>query len=495
MAQPKAAMWLRVAVWTTLGLAALCGIAACIDVLAHDIPSDPVEPTILAAQVGLSHGVPLYASSSWQAPPYQVNLYGPVFYYLGAWALRGLGQGVSFLPGRLVSLCALMACLAALWRFSRHHLQLPRAYAAGALVLSMGYPVVSMHAVLNRVDMVAVALAICGFVLAQERGKKSWFSPVLLVLALYTKPTAIAAPAAVFMTRLWRNQRRAAMAFAVSCVALAAIALAGLWLQSDGGFVTAVFVFNRNHLHVQGGLDRIQLAAAALTLPLACALALSSLANGKEMERPVSVYLLLATCVAFLVVLNVGAYLNVFLESGMIMGPVLSSVLFRQRRNVEIHCVALAAGAITLVASARGLQDGHRDREERMGWEPELRRIMTGKRVLTVDCSPALRVGAELMVIEPYIFTRLVESHRIDPDAVLAMIREEKVDVIATGTDLERGTAPAWSPAMRETILAHYRLRRAMGNDLFLYQPRHVEPNPSTDDPTRPARIAGSESE
>lgn len=145
------------------------------------------------------------------------------------WMAGFLGAG--FWAGRLVSALSAVALLATVGT------ALGRRFGAvaalGFLALMLADPVFLWWLALYRVDMLGLALTAAGLVLAW--GGRPRVAAALFVLALFTKHSLVAAPAAVFLATLLTD-RREALRFAALFGGLAALGVAGLSLASGGSF-------------------------------------------------------------------------------------------------------------------------------------------------------------------------------------------------------------------------------------------------------------------
>ena len=200
--------------------------------------------------------------------PAVVYHYPPVYHLMTAataWAF-GLDQ---LFAGRLVSLLSTVAMMglvgrlvvSAMPRGEDRVLQLAAAGIGGLCLASI--PSILSWAFLMRVDMLACALTLAGLALgirAIERPSAIPFAALAFVLAIYTKQTSIAGPVAVFAA-LWLVRPRAAIVLFACCAGLGLIALGGLSLASDGGFLRHILLYNINRLD----LSRIDLLAWILT--------------------------------------------------------------------------------------------------------------------------------------------------------------------------------------------------------------------------------------
>lgn len=174
---------------------------------------------------GQSIYVPLQPDRFISAP------YPPLYYYLVAWLWPHTASKVAadsaalgFETGRVISLIAALLTALAVgllavcdcsrqtakisarknW-LTRNWTLLLTGLVGAALFLS--FPAVSVWAARVRADMLMSALQICGLVLVawKPRGWQSWLAILFFTLAIYTKQTALAGPAAAFIFLLWHN--------------------------------------------------------------------------------------------------------------------------------------------------------------------------------------------------------------------------------------------------------------------------------------------------
>ena len=139
---------------------------------------------------------------------------------------------------------------------------------------TLSFAPVTHWAPLMRVDMVATALAVAGIWLAMRAPAKPMLihlAALCFVAAVFTKQTAIAAPAATFLTLLVLNPRLAWAGMATSVAAgLAALGVLA-WL-TDGGFVRHIFLYNINRFDLSrmdmiariGGMHVLYLGAGCI---------------------------------------------------------------------------------------------------------------------------------------------------------------------------------------------------------------------------------------
>ncbi|MBC8077622.1 MAG: DUF2029 domain-containing protein, partial [Chloroflexales bacterium] len=278
-------LWLLIA---ALALAVVSYAAFCaahiVVLLRYPFPLDYGEGPLLAQVQALANGAPLWQLYADPArPPYLVVNYPPVYPLLAAALSYPLGSAL--LAGRVVSLLATLATLLALAVLLIHSLpQDPERRRSRLIVHRSSFfvlalltvPVVREWAALMRVDMLALALGLCGLALMAlatkpyitaetQRARNSLtfaalrlcarscllVAPGLLfALALYTKPSMLAAPFAGALWLLlgrWRHLPLAArLLVALAWALLAALPLVILQWASGGWFWLHVVWANAN---------------------------------------------------------------------------------------------------------------------------------------------------------------------------------------------------------------------------------------------------------
>jgi len=134
------------------------------------------------------HGQPLYVRPSLEFTPY---IYTPLYFHVSAWMARLTGIG--FVPLRLVSLLASLACFAFIyllvWRETARHIT---GFIAAALFAATYY-LTSTWFDMGRVDSLALCLLLGAlFFLRTARGVSGYLlAGVLAVLAYFTKQTML----------------------------------------------------------------------------------------------------------------------------------------------------------------------------------------------------------------------------------------------------------------------------------------------------------------
>jgi hypothetical protein len=192
--------------------------------------------------------------------PYIVFHYPP-FYHLTARAIAALGIDLLY-AGRWLSMASTAATAAfvgaLVFQFVRERAPATvaaTAAAVGGITLFTCLPIAQWSPIM-RIDMFAVMLSFAGVYLA-VRGTR--YPPLLYIaalafsLAIYTKQTMIAAPAATFGV-LWLREPRSVggpIAFGLS---LSLAALAYLSWQTNGGFLRHIVLYDINRFSITHAL-------------------------------------------------------------------------------------------------------------------------------------------------------------------------------------------------------------------------------------------------
>lgn len=196
--------------------------------------------------------------------------------------------GVSFLPGRLLVLAVTLGLTAVLFALARRA-GARRPAAAAAALLFLGSPYVYHWAPLFRIDLPALLLTTLGvLVLAaaplhtemttrssqrsalRTGGRHVAVAAVLFVLALYTKQSYIAAPAAAAVY-LALNDRAALRRFLIVVLAAGVLPFLAIEAATSGAFSFGLFTANVNpfSLALLGEQLRSFVAAFAVIILLA----------------------------------------------------------------------------------------------------------------------------------------------------------------------------------------------------------------------------------
>lgn len=222
--------------------AALLAFAAwCYVSFRPDFSWDDAEPEILNQAWRLARGDGIYRSID--AAPFAFAAYPPLYYALVAAMLKF--TGLSFVPAKLVSVAAALSIGWALASLDSSW----NGRASGGIwcgFLLFLVPAFLYNAVRSHVQMMAVALSIWSLVFFLRNSSTATliWSPLLAVLAVYTKQTQLALPLAMAAYLALRNRRRL-LPYVLIGAAAGLIPL--MWLQrtTNGCFLFDTFQLAR----------------------------------------------------------------------------------------------------------------------------------------------------------------------------------------------------------------------------------------------------------
>ncbi len=191
--------------------------------------SDDADPEILNMSWRLANGEKIYRDI--HTPPYAFAAYTPLYYAIVALPLKLFG--LSYLPARGITLLALISIG---WAFALLTRTWRRKPVDGlwAVCLAVLIPAILYNGVRSHPQMMAVALSVWSLVFFL---RDRWFpslviSPLLAVLAFYTKQSQITLPIAMVLYLAW-NRRQWLLPYV--SVGLAAGLVPFLWLQKATG--------------------------------------------------------------------------------------------------------------------------------------------------------------------------------------------------------------------------------------------------------------------
>jgi hypothetical protein len=210
--------------------AAVCFFLAwCFLSLRSDFAWDDAEPEILNQAWRLARGQSIYRNID--SPPFAFAAYTPLYYAVVALLLKV--TGLSFLPAKLISFLSAISIGWAMVRLNRqwHGTAQDGIWAAFFLFL---IPAFLYNASRSHVQMMAVALSVWSlvFFLRNRWLETVLISPLLAVLAFYTKQTQVALPLALAVYLAVRDRRRL-LPYVATGTVTGLIPL--LWLQQATG--------------------------------------------------------------------------------------------------------------------------------------------------------------------------------------------------------------------------------------------------------------------
>ncbi len=367
--------------------------------------------------------------------------------------------------------------------------------AVAGLLIFTYFPVI-YWAPLMRVDMLAIALALSGLLIACSavaRPRLIDLAAVLFVAAIYTRQTSIAAPAAAFAVLLFVRPSTALRGIAV-CASLGVAALAALTWATDGGFARHILLYNVNRLDfgrlsaISGAVVHnatlIALAGFVLVRRIAALRArYRGLGDLRAAAPPDVAFLVAATYLLFssltLVLLaKVGSSINYFLEWGFALGLFAACAIAEAERvrSTELRKILgvvlpmmLATQALLAPRAPFDMQvDGQRAREL-----AQLSRAIAAadKPVISDDMILLVRNDREVLW-EPSIFAELASTGAWDERPFVERIRRgEFAFFITAGERGDRRFDERYNPAVAAAMDSAYPVTQRIAG-LTVHRPR-----------------------
>ncbi|MFN0150022.1 MAG: hypothetical protein ACKVU1_04810 [bacterium] len=408
--------------------------------------------------------------------------YPPVYPLVTALAMIPFGTG--FFAGRLISILATAGCAYFIWRLARRGAAPDAGAVLGGARAAVFAPLFFLADVVvyywspyARVDMLALALelaaldAFAAVVLANEADAGSVRRAlargiVLAILAVFTRPTALAAPAALIAACVLGRRARIS-AIAAGCLAAGAALVAFLLnALTSGEFLRHTIAYNANAFR-WGEITSLLLDFVTPHAPLfVIAAAFFVLVPGGACRRLLGCYFA-AACVLALLVGKVGSSANYFLQA-VAAASVLAGVAIARSEGVarRVLWVAACAGPILFATvpfsrtlelrmnpfPAMGRTPGDDDR--RAGNDVMGLVRQTQGEILIEDAGFLVRAGKTVWAA-PLQLSYLEEQGLYDSAPLAAKIRRREFAAIILSYNFV-------SPAVRAAIGEAYRPERVI---------------------------------
>jgi hypothetical protein len=424
-----------------------------------------VEGVALQEMLHLSQGERIYAPPSRQR--FDAANYGPLYYLLGA---RLVDPGrPAYLPLRLFSLLATLAaaagCALLAWWLGRS----PFAAALAPLIfLAFGF--VTRYATTVRCDVPALALMFAAFLVAYRfQNSRALLGAVpLVLLGFFFKPQFVAAPLAVLLFLLLRKRYRLAAEFA-GLAAFGGLACLGLFqfvVFRGQAFLAHFFLYNLLPALWTEFLQGAEFFALALVIPVLLASEFLRLYP----NALVGCYLGCAVTLGLLTVARAGSDTSYFLDSALIVSPLMAALLARTfaqpGRGTEL--LVLLGISFFLTVFSTPYPPSPEDFERDRAVQQYLRRnFAPGTEALGLYTGDLLRAGLDSPVSNLYHYTWLVRQGKLPEQTLLDQLSQRRFGVIVLNFDLPRDREPYrtefyLTAPMRAAILRNYQLRASL---------------------------------
>ncbi len=449
--------------------------------------------------------------------PFVVFQYPP-FYHWTARALAELVGTTDLLgAGRAVSLIsATLLCAVAGWItfqiLPRRADLLGRTLAA---TFAAALPTAFYNfewAWLARVDMLAVLLSFSGvavFAARPDRLPAQILAAVLMIAALFTKQTALAAPFACLLLA-WLIDRRMFLRMLITMGASGAFAFGWLEWWTHGQALVHLVRYNRIAFSaaraVQGILMNLRHVAGPVLLAGGAAFPvlrtaqrlmrrgrldlLGATLRGNHRRRIIALFALYSTLagVISLTFGKAGSDINYFLEWNFSLTPLVGVLLFRAgialAGSVRLQPVSLVALVIPLLLLEPGFdraRDGWiralhgplaADREKAEIYQRMLATVQntSGTPVFSEDMNLLFKAGKEIPA-DPAMIEYLAKAGLWDERPFVNMVRHQQFSLIVAIVDPDESAMEPYSPAVAKAILSSYELASSLG-EYRIYRPR-----------------------
>jgi len=453
----------------------------------------PPESVVAAQSLMLAHDGTLYYDLKHY--PFTVCAYMPAFYWLESALIRAGFSAVH--AGRWISFAALMGLIVLCWRIALLYTGDRNAAWIAALAAASS-SLLGAWGTAGQVDTLAAFLALAAFYQYSRfhvRGEPSlWIAGLCAALALFTKQTMVAAPAAIFLLLLTRDRKKALWFGAIFAAGVGGMVLA-INAALDGRFLANTVFANLNPFNGAQFVTQIRYFVS-ISFGLLVIVAVSF---GRMLRRRVvapCVYLMLALLVFLGTAPKIGSDTNYQMESTLLLAICaaigLHQVKFfdlyfeRSKSWITLLLIPLALHiAIGYRVSANTLLG--RLMHEKL-FRAEIEQLKpyvppSGGLVLCTDFNAMVRLR-QRMDVEPFIYTILVSAHVIDPEPVRRDLARGAFSTVILSEDVfqpeqlqgaDIGTLP---PSQLDEVRRHYRLVRHVPGpflDAYVYQPAAEE--------------------
>ncbi len=408
---------------------------------------DYEEGNILNAAVRIVRGMTIYPPPhSW---PSVMNPYGPIGYEMVSWMVR-LG-GVDFtLPRYLVMTFAAICCVligVIVWK--QQHSALA-GIAFGALFFGFG-GVFSWMSKL-RMDLIALAFSLGAICVVVSRRRLWWLSVLLMVAAVFTKHTALAAPAACLVWLWLDGERKLVAKMALLGAALGLCAFAYMQWRTHGTFLfymtgTHPDLFSWSvyfhHLYWLVQSQAVISTLALVTVVMAIARRKASLAL---------IYLAFAVITA-VTVGKAGSAYNHLLELSAAL-TIAAAVGWSELANASDWKFRFAGTLLVVMLAATYVNNtmhlGFEWRNDEYDRLETYLRNFHGDRVITENLGAAVLAGKTLWISNPFVYTQLVKHGGWSDADLQQQLRKHEVDLVLYEPSQE------WSPEFTRALRENY---------------------------------------
>ncbi len=432
--------------------------------MAQPYQVDYGEGFVLDMLARMARGLSLYPPAT--QPPYVIDPYGPVGYYVLAPIVRLFGVG--FTAPRVVVFAAGICCASAVALLVHQSCgSLSIGMAFGALYLTK--PVVQYWLPRLRMDFIALALSFAGLVIFAKRDR--WYLAIaFFVAAFYCKSSFVAAPAACFLCLVIERRWRLLLKFSGSLIALTGLVFWLLQRVTGGWFVFHTVWSNAiQPFRVFVALDSLVHECTSNFLLMALALlppVLQLFRPDRARRLKILSLPLLYFWLSFAAIFasgKMGATDNYFLEWEAVLcvcAGIGYKDLIEAARDWSPAARLVVPGILAFVALS-GFQRLPVDNLRRFsGCSGAYQYVEqhASDRMLSENIGAVVLAGKEPMVLEPFLWTREVVGAGWSDAAVVSSIESRQIDLVVlnSAADQPDDSLYRWPHEVSKAIQENY---------------------------------------
>lgn len=280
---------------------------------------DNYEGVLFDPAIRLASGGPIYGQQLVLSEPYLCAGYGPLYYAILGSVLRV--TGLTFWPGRLLSLLATLATGLLLYNLVRNEQKTATAGFVAATLFIMS-PATWSVGFFQRVDALGVFFSTVCLALvwrSNENLRKFVLAGCAAALAFLIKPNFVAASLAVIACLTIARAFRQLGAFLAGGAIVATLAVVGLQLTGNQGYVWNQFMYVHTLFPLGVAVSNFRELIQSQTVIASVAVSSLLLVRADLRSRKVSdllplVYLMVATVLGLVAASKIGSGINHFYE-------------------------------------------------------------------------------------------------------------------------------------------------------------------------------------
>ncbi len=305
------------------------------------------EDIVLYCSRLLSDGYQIYRQHPSADAPFCYPMYPPVHYYILVFAHKLFGD--SLIVGRLVCLAFVFAAAAIIGMIANIRSGDRLAGPAAAGIFLFFHPILVWSGQ-NRVDITALMFAVAGalWYFKFEKSRFAYlFSVVFFTLAVYTKQTMLACFAALVLSLLFSNAKRAvALAAAWSALSLSVF----VWLNTitDGGFYFQMFGMHQAPMLLDRAYALLKMILSDGMFPVFTAIALLPMASRRRFGFE-TVFIVVSWISATAALSYYGSSVNYMFETcaAISIGAGCAFAGFRENKEAKAVILVIALAALS----------------------------------------------------------------------------------------------------------------------------------------------------